>query len=41
MVLDYIIYCLYLGKEFIKAFMVEPINQPYMAQWRNWQTQRI
>ena len=28
MVLAYIIYCLYFGKELAKAFMVEPVNQP-------------
>ena len=30
MVLAYIIYCLYLGKELTKAFMVEPVNQPFI-----------
>ena len=40
MVLDYIIYCLYFGKELTEAFMVEPVNQPYAAQWRNRQTHR-
>lgn len=28
MVLGYIIYCLYFGKELAEAFMVEPVNQP-------------
>ena len=35
MVLTYIIYCLYLGKELTEAFMVEQVNQPYAAQWCN------
>ncbi len=35
MVLGYIIYCLYFGKELTEAFMVEPVNQPYAAQWCN------
>ena len=40
MVFAYIIYSLYLGKETIEVFMVEPVNQPYAAQWRNRQTHR-
>ena len=40
MVLGCIIYCLYLGKELTEAFMVEPVNQPYAAQWCNRQPRR-